>query len=96
MSGIGDGGHQIAFKFGFVRNYMRWGNSRVASPRSGAVCSDDVWVICSERSHTDRHAGREIVFGIVRRFRPWWNPRRRDRGGLQLHREGLQMVGDVM
>ena len=33
MSGIGDGGHQIAFKFGFVWDYMGWGNSRVASTR---------------------------------------------------------------
>jgi hypothetical protein len=56
-----------------------------------------MWVICSERSHTDRHAGREIVFGIVRRIRPWWKPQRRDRGELRLRGGGLHgRVGDVM
>jgi hypothetical protein len=58
------------------------------------------WVICGEDSHVDRHAGREIQvvlgLGIVRRIRPWCNPRRRDHGELQLRGGGLQMVGDVM
>jgi hypothetical protein len=98
MSGVGAGGHQIAFKFGFVWNCMVWGNSRVASTRrrcSGQLAAMTWCVICGKGSYIGCHAGREIALGIVRRIRPWWDARRRDRGELQLRGGGLQMVGDV-
>jgi hypothetical protein len=63
-------------------------NSRVASTRSGHLAVMTCGVICGKDSHIGCHAGREIALGIARRIRPWWNPRRRDRGGLQLRASG--------
>jgi hypothetical protein len=62
-------------------NYMGWGNSRAPS---GQLAAMTWWVICGQGSHIDRHAGREIALGIVRRIRPWWNLRRHDRGELEM------------
>lgn len=48
-------------------------------------------VICGEGSHIDRHTGREIALGIVRRTRPWWNLRED-----VICSGKLQVVSDVM
>jgi hypothetical protein len=71
---------------------MGWGNSRVASALSRQLAAMTWCVICGKGSHIDHHAVREIALGIARRICPWWNPRGRDRGELQLHEEGLQMA----